>query len=1687
MIAPANIETLADLIAFRAADSRDALAFRMLDGAGHVSASATYAEIAARAAHGAHVLAERVIPGSRVLLVGQTSIDWVGWFLACALANVVAVPVSHGNARRTRESVARIAADCRGSLIVASETIRQSGAVSDLGIDVIAMDAPWVATDPAALDCGVVPDSVALLQYTSGTTGRSRGAVITQGAILANERAIAAAFGHGPQSHFVSWLPLFHDMGLIGGVLQPFFLGSEATLIAPAAFLNHPVIWLRAIDRFGAATSGGPDFAYRLCVDRIPAASAAALDLSRWRVAFNGAEPVRARTIERFIRAFAPSGFDPGAMYPCYGLAEATLFVAGSRAGQGADIRRIGDLGAVQPDAGLHDTGGDVIAYPVRAAATTVRILDPETGAELPEGTTGEIAISGASVFRGYWPEGAAAPVRGAPEAVHTGDLGTLLNGALIVTGRQKDLVILRGTNFHAEEIEGVAMEASPQVRLCAAFSLHRGDGEDAVALVLEAETRDPRERHALVDRVRADVTNRLGLVLDDLAFARRRQLPRTSSGKPRRAACKEAFLAGRYASVDQAAAPETRARQTRDVPGWLLTSAAALTGQAETELDSNRSLVEQGLDSVAATRLVVEVERLSGCKIALEQVLDGMRLSDIADALALAGISARATTAPSATVAEKELSPYEQMMLLFDRLSGDGAYLLCLQLDLDGVVDVAALQGAIDDLMRRHPALRRRLRRADGVTEWDTPPDPPCQVLRHVDLKDQSKQAFQERLTDLANGRLDPYADPLFQAVWVEQRADRSALILRLHHCLADQHSALVLLRDLFAAYAAGTCATGADVADAVPSEIRPSDAAGRDTRVLLFAIGTESWARVKTVARAVGATPFSVLLTCFGQALSTAAGQTQIEIVTPVSVRTDPTSFDAVGCFVNSKRIRMDGLTQVSDADAVRRVYGQVLGATRDRFAPYRTDGEGGGPSAIVTLHANRVPGVPPIWNALALPDVGISHGLAGGLTATAHRRLASSPQAPLALDIALTGARCLGCLEFDPADMPGETARQVLAAFRTRLESIGSGQDGAGPPPLSIRRAATTANAAIPPLLQGLHDWAERTPDAIALEPDASCDGVTYARLRDDVLGVAAAIAQRLSGDVRGHRVALLGGGTRDMVTGVLGVLQAGAVAVPIDQTLPNQRRNAMQNGCALVLAEADVAALMSGAASLSAARAGSTACPDDVAYEVYTSGSTGTPKRVAVQRSALANHARTVADRLALAPSDRVLQFHSPSFDMFFEDVLPALDAGSAIVLRDPSGRSGQGFDPDALLRLIEATGATVLNVPPSAWAEMSHRIKRGSGKLPKTLRLVVLGSEPVLRCHVDDVVAAGAFWVNAYGLSEAAVTSLTTAMSHAACTSATPDVGHPLANTSVYVLDTDGHPVPPGVEGTIWLGGVGLSLGYPDDPRQTAESFRPDPFAVEPGARMLATGDRGIMSERGAVRVLGRKDRQLQIRGYRVEPGEIEAVLKAVPGVTDASVLAQVQPDGATRLVAVYVAETGQGSEIDEPVLRTALRSALPASHLPSRIIAVARLPRGGDGDVDRDTISEHFADLGAAADRGVPELPDTPQDAVAALWERVLGRAQPDRERGFFDSGGDSLTLLRLHRQLEDAFGVRIQIADLFDAATVQTQAHLIERLLGSRDQQGPSAAVPDETGARTRRMGARLKRAGRPTHGSKP
>ncbi|MEO3812459.1 fatty acyl-AMP ligase [Sphaerisporangium sp. B11E5] len=543
---------------------------------GVVEERTSYREIDEQARQVADGLARRLTAGSRVLLAYASGAEFLVAFLGSLYAGMIPVPAPMPHDSRSMKRISGIMIDADVRLVLTAE--QSAPGVTELLREDGRFDAlDCVVTDAAPLGDaarwrmpeGVGPDTVAFLQYTSGSTSEPKGVIVTHANLLANERELTTACTMNDGTVLVSWLPHFHDMGLMGGLLAPMFVGGQSVLMTPTHFIKRPAHWLQAMTRHRATNTFAPNFAYDLCLRRVTDEQLRELDLSTLHTCVNGAEPVRAQTVADFTRRFAAAGLRPGAVKPGFGLAEATLAVSATPYERAAVTCEV-DREALARNEIVPAPAGDgtVLVGSGRAIEQQVRIVDPRTRWVLTERTVGEIWTRGASVARGYWNKPdetretfGAYTIDGEGPFLRTGDLGFLLDGDLYVTGRLKDVIIVNGRNIYPQDVEQVVESVHPALRgrIGAAFAA----GTDPEHVVIVQETSVPQLRgmpaRELALLVRQAIVRTFDLSLPGVVLIAS-GVPRTTSGKVRRRGCRDMFLAHGFTPVHQELPPQVLA-----------------------------------------------------------------------------------------------------------------------------------------------------------------------------------------------------------------------------------------------------------------------------------------------------------------------------------------------------------------------------------------------------------------------------------------------------------------------------------------------------------------------------------------------------------------------------------------------------------------------------------------------------------------------------------------------------------------------------------------------------------------------------------------------------------------------------------------------------------------------------------------------------------------------------------------------------------------------------------------------------------------------------------------------------------------------------------------------------------------------------------------------------------------------
>ncbi|MFB7176086.1 amino acid adenylation domain-containing protein [Streptomyces sp. NPDC056257] len=1608
--------TLTALLAEQAARTPDATAV-VFEGE-----CLTYRALDERAGRLADVLAARGIgPESLVAVAVPRSLDLVVALCGVLKAGAAYLPVDPG---QPEERNLGIMADAAPALVL-------STGWEAPGTPTLRLDAPLPAADPASRPV-VLPDHPAYAIFTSGSTGRPKGALVPHRAIVNRLEWMQREYGLGAGDRVLQKTPSGFDVS-VWEFFWPLLTGATLVVAKPGGH-QDPAYLADLIARESVTTAHFVPSMLDVFLREPAAADARSLR----RVIASG-EALPPHTQDAFFRVL------PGAeLHNLYGPTEAAV---------------------------------DVTLWPCRAGDATVPIGRPAANtrtyvldgrlAPVAPGTAGELYLAGVQLARGYLGRPAltadrfvACPFEPGARMYRTGDLVRWrADGVLEYLGRTDDQVKIRGFRIEPGEVQSAAAA-------CAGVS-------HAAVVVREDRPGDPRLVAYVVPRpgaapTPAGVRGELAAALPEHmvpAVVVLDELPVTPNGKlDRRALPAPALRAGGRSG---------RTERERILTGLF----ASVLGLPEVGADDD--FFELGGHSLLAMRLVAQVRGAFGAELGIREVFTARTPAALA-ALVDGADRARPALRPQERPAQLPLSPAQRRLWFLDRLEGSNpAYHSAVAVRLDGPLDVGALRGALADLTGRHEILRTVHPAADGEPRQVVLP-PAAPVLELLDAAGADIDEIAARPFDLAT-------DTPLRAALLTAGPERHTLVLALHHIATDGESWGPLLGDLSYAYAARTgggaeprpplavqyadytlwqrallagaaeeqlsywrtALAGLPEEPVLPTDRPRPEVADPAGAAVAFGLDAALTAQVEGLARAHGCTVFMVLQAALAVVLSRLGAGTDVPIGTVVAGRTDEALDDLVGFFVNTLVLRTDLSGDPTFAELLERVREGDLAAFAHQDVPFEQVVEAVNPRRSLSHH--------PLFQVALTMRRAAADGLElPGLTAVAEE--VDVPQAEFELALQFTEANSAGeglsavakyrTELFDEATVRAlvERLRGVLAAAvraprgrvsalevllpRERQRLLADWQPPAPP------RAGTAVHL----------EFARRAalhPATVALV--SGPDAITYGELdrRADRL------ARRLAGlGVTAETpVGVLMGRSPEVVVAMLAVLKAGGAYLPLHAGQPAARTRRILDaaGCSVLLVDEAHAGLApegvrtvpAGAAQAPGALAdggefAAAPCPPgQLAYLMHTSGSTGEPKGVAVTHGDVLD---LVADRgWHTRGAERVL-FHAPhAFDIADYELWVALLSGWQVVVAPEGEPTVAGLGA-----LIRGAGITAVHLT----AGLFRVVAEEDPGLLAGVREVLTGGDVVSPAAVRAVLAACPDTVvrHLYGPTEATLCATSHLIARAADADGPVPIGRPLDGTRAYVLDERMRLVPPGTPGELYLAGAGVARGYHRRPAATAERFVADPFGA-PGTRIYRTGDLARWRADGLLEFLGRADEQVKVRGFRVEPGEVEAALAACPGVRQAVVAVRAAADGEKRLAGYVV------GEVSGPSVRRRLERLLPDYMLPAYVLVLDALPLTPNGKVDYRALPEPA--LPASGGRA----PRTPREEIlAGLFAEVLGLDAVAADAGFFDLGGHSLLATRLVSRIRTALGVELPLRDVFRAQTVAALAELV----GSADRARP-------------------------------
>lgn len=1371
---------------------------------------------------------------------------------------------------------------------------------------------------------------------------------------------------------------------------------------------------------------------------------------------------------------------------------------------------------------GQTETAGIVALYRVPSDSTNetkiVPVGDPIANTEIfildedqkpcPIGVAGELYIGGAGVGRGYLNHAEltsakfiAHPFSDEPGArlYRSGDWARLsADGQIECVGRRDQQVKLRGFRVELGEIEA-ALAGHPAIRECVVIARDQADGEKRLIAYFVAHGPAPS-----TSELRAFMSRQLPDYLVPPVFVRLDALPLSANGKVNRLALPETGNA-RPELAAAYAAPQTEIER-RLAEIWSDVLKLERVG-------INDNFFELGGNSLLVTLVCSRVRNALKIEIAPRVLFERPTIALMADALATAEASDSRTINRTQRNGNAPLSfPQQQFWLLDQAEPNSSHYNVRTAFKIAGPLEVAKLQQAFDRVVARHEILRTTF----GMHE-----NSPVQVIAPtlaftLSVSDLSSVSTSRRDAEVqrvlareAEDSFDLARGPLFRARLLKLDQDEHVLLITLHHIICDGWSIDVLLRELLTRYQSDESAPPLQIqyadfaqwqrdrfqSDALTAQLEywkqklahapaalelPTDYRRPATRTFDGAqastLLTADLSRdLNALSRREGATLFMTLLAAFQTLLFRYSGQDDIAVGSPIAGRTLVETESLVGAFVNTIVLRGDLSGNPTFREFLGRVRETALAAYTHQEVPFE--------KLVEELRPDRSLNRTPLFQAMFALENPAADVVVTGLTLSPLKLERNKSKFDLTLEVEEHANGLRATFEYNTDLFAPATMQRMLEHFQNLLSAVVANPDQnlaelsllskSERQRLLVEWNDTSAEFSRDATIHELFEaQVARTPDAIAAEFQSA--RITYRELNARANQLA-----RYLGKLGVGPEVLVGvcvERSLEMLISILAVLKAGGAYVPLDPIYPAERIAFMIEDAGLTLlltqdrlvkdippsgariipvdADAEVIALESDQNPTIKVT------PRNLAYIIYTSGSTGKPKGVAVEQRSLVNFIEAAVAAYEIKSSDRVLQFASLCFDLSVEEIFPALICGATVVLRTEEMISS----PRDFLIQCNAWRVTVLDLPTAYWHELTDAID-GDLSVPASVRLVIIGGEKALpeRVHAWQRCAGESVrLVNSYGPTETTVVATLCDLKQQDETveRQSVSIGKPIRNATVFVLDELQRPVPIGVPGELYIGGVGVARGYLNRPELTSEKFIPDPFGKDEDARLYRTGDGVRYRADGAIEFVGRVDNQIKIRGFRVELGEIEQALRNHPRVADCVMVLHEDETADKRLVAYVVPASEPAPTLTE--LRSFLKTRLPSYMLPSVLETISALPLMPNGKTDRRALPEPRQFRPDALESFV--APRTLTEALlASAWSEALKLERVGVHDNFFELGGHSLLAARVVSNLRHSMNLELTMVDVLRSPTIAELAALVDARVGRKDNESDLALLLQE------------------------
>lgn len=1691
-------ESLVDLLQARATETPSKIAFSFRADLNAIPDKVTYLELWRIACSLSKDLAPRIKPGTPVAIGLPNSIEFVAAFFAVLISGGIAVPVPEPLSKRAQARCANILKACKGCLMISSaessrrfrpEIINHDQDIIDsISIESFRtyLDRSSDLTDKPVL-VGTNTTGVAVLQFTSGSLAAPKGVILTHGNILANLRQIGEAFRHDEEIRVLTWLPNFHDMGLIGGILHPIYAGCHCDLFPPSLFSQNPLDWLTAISSLGATTSGAPNFAYESCA-RIAQTGVKLpqLDLSKWKVAFCGAEKVRNSTRTKFCSAFAAVGFDSQSFVPCYGLAEASLLVTSCVPGRSVSTHILagGQQNAKKTSSSLREA---LVSSGLPPTGISVFIVDRDTNRVLAENDWGEIVVSGPNIAQGYWENPQASEevfcdihLEGQTQrALRTGDLGTIIGGELFVLSRIKDTIIIKGENFFSEDVEELLEELAHLPTGCRiAVCPCEIDSEETFKAVVELPRTSLDTQQELAHRMAERLFADFSVDAVSIWLVPRGAIPRTSSGKLRRASLheKQADTVFREGSIEHLIRRDSQVQTPQSSSAADPSTLESIINTiVERSSSLSESLAEIHSSSLSLIKLQSAIARHYKVKISIATIVGCTRVEELQQRINELLLKGCSDILPAKSGEESPLSPTQQEVWAHQISNPESRkYLVGAIVDIRGQVSAEEIQSAVDLALVNRPVLLSRIRQQGAAFTFE--PAFSAKDIIRIESLPISPGSLRADLYNRLNSQMDPLAGPLCRVWIVTVEAGRHLLFFAAHHVVGDLLSFSELFECLESLLTEGdtrqcgieifspSTLTELETSERSPiPEGAPESFTGKldfgnqsssspSERLVTSRFSLLSDELIQPRARAMGVTTATLMVSAASITISYLSGLDNLIIGIP----THQGSFDASppvnGLAVGIAPLPVQIDWNDSVTNLVKKTYASLCESLDRR---YRSMG-----SLLKDFNITATsPGRLPLSLLVsALPDsdqfplsayFGDQHfdNLQCGGAESATKR----PEVEVLLlqkeqsfaDLSITVATRDRQNEFLIEAYDDFFSEVQFAAFCDTYSLVLHSLLGEATSTISElmqksrpSRLSRMKGAEIDELPESIAAAFEASAlkhsDTIAIE-DANLS-LSYREFAQRVELFERALRQL---DVEiGHRVAISCERSVNMVATMVAILKIGAAYIPIELDLPSSRLKT-------ILEDGDPGLLLTDGHKFGP----EVSCPAYSLAELISIAERCEPQR----RSPLTDwHSQTayilftsgsagtpkgvaVCQRgvLALASATRLVLKATPRDRILAATPLSWDLSVFELIISLLNGYtvvlSGGALD---IVASQTCPDFDILNTAPSV-----GQLLFNSGLLPKTLRKVIFAGEPLLKSLSDQFYSLPTVTdvFNLYGPTETTIyCSWHRVDRHE---TRNPPIGVPMPGTWLQVVNKNNDVLPPGFKGELIIGGDLVGAGYVRRAELTNARFVNYSDFSDFSVRAFRSGDVCEVNEQRQFVFGGRIDHQIKLNGVRIELLDIECAVCAATAA-ETAIVSPIDIEGRTELVALI---EGVSHPLPEEIIIEEMLKLLPQRMVPHRFFFEASMPRFKNGKIDRKRchalINEKIIETGrASANREM--LQD--EELVTQSIRRILGIPHAiSQDDDFFSLGGDSISAVRISSDLSRS-GIQLKPSDILSGRTTR-------------------------------------------------